>query len=344
MTDDIQIDAVDRPAYIGGDPNEIRVQPSGLRDGWIYVMAYHATMNPAAARELALRLSRAAYQVDGKHAGYGEDLADRIGTLARTCIEACGRWRARSVESGRIVEDRDAIEDMIKVAIPASGPSLGDEVSVLIKNSTEADDLRAAIALHAQSCEAEIARRIADAVSAAMAMVRLPGVFVVPACAECGLRPAVCIGCYDSDDGIQRPACGECCGHGCEDGKCRPLDVRDWSTVVSKTSAATQSVVEDLGVDLDVESSAFLTWRQVCRRLVHLALVTDGSAFDAEAVMRVQVGDDLHCGGIRSLNVDCGCTDDPALVIDGDDDGAADVVDQDFDDSPPDLKDADDRE
>ncbi len=254
MTDDIQIDAIDRPAYIGGDPSDIRVQPSGLRDGWIYVMAYHVTMNPAAARDLALRLSRAAYMVDGKHAA-----------------------------------------------------------------SDEADALRRASALHAQTCEAEVARRIADTVSAAMAMVRLPGVFVVPACAQCGTRPAVCVGCYDSDDGVQRPACGECCGHGCEDGKCRPLDARDWSTVAVKTSAATQSVVEDLGVDPDGESSAFLTWRQVCRRLVHLALVTDGSAFDAEAVMRVQVGDDLHCGGIRSLNVDCGCTDDPALVIDGDD-------------------------
>ncbi len=262
----------DRPAYIGGDSNDIRVQPSGLRDGWIYVMAYHATMNPAAARELALRLSRAAYLVDGKYAV-----------------------------------------------------------------SDEADDLRKAMALHAKTCEAEVARRIADAVSVSisgvMAMIRLPGTFVVSACAQCGVRPAVCVGCYEGEGDVQLPACNECCGHGFEDGKCRPLDARDWSSVgVSAPADDYLRSLPDASVDSDTgPSSAFMTWRQVCRRLVHLALVTDGSAFDAEAVMRLQIGDDLYCGGIRSLNVDCGCTDDPALVIDGDDDGAkddADAIDQ----------------
>jgi hypothetical protein len=161
-------------------------------------------------------------------------------------------------------------------------------------------------AAHAQKCEAEVARRIAGAVSATVAMIRMPGVFVVPACAQCNVRPAVCIGCYDSDDGIERPACDKCCGHGCEDGSCRPLDARDWST--------TSPVAQDAEPEPDREGR-FMTWRRLCRRLVQIAL-TDGAlaAFDARVVMRVESAGELYCGGIDSINVD-----DVGLVIDGDD-------------------------
>ena len=240
------------PTYIGCEPGDIRVQPSGLRDGWIYMMAYHVTMNPAAARELAERLSTAARVADG-----GADDRENVALAARL----------------QLAEQREAA--------------------------------------HAQKCEAEVARRIAGAVSAAMAMVRLPGVFVVPACAQCNARPAVCVGCYDSDDGVERLACGECCGHGSEDGTCRPLDARDWSTA--------GPVSPDAAPAPDQEGQ-FMTWRRLCRRLVQLAL-TDGTsaAFDVAAVMRIEVGDELHCGGIGSLDVDSGCGDVPALVIDGDD-------------------------
>jgi len=42
-----------------------------------------------------------------------------------------------------------------------------------------------------------------------------------PRCAICGL-PATCIGAYEGSS-IDEPACDTCCGHGNEDGHCRPL-------------------------------------------------------------------------------------------------------------------------
>lgn len=40
-----------------------------------------------------------------------------------------------------------------------------------------------------------------------------------PLCAHCGERPATCVGRYDAMT-KDEPACDECCGHGCEDGRC----------------------------------------------------------------------------------------------------------------------------
>lgn len=67
-------------------------------------------------------------------------------------------------------------------------------------------------------------------------------------CAQCGIRPAVCLGLYEGEhrdtsgrfakadeagscdpkleqcsDSVDQPACGECCGHGNEDGHCHPI-------------------------------------------------------------------------------------------------------------------------
>lgn len=42
-----------------------------------------------------------------------------------------------------------------------------------------------------------------------------------PTCHICG-KPATCIGQYESAE-EESPACDDCCGHGCEDGKCRPV-------------------------------------------------------------------------------------------------------------------------
>ncbi len=41
-------------------------------------------------------------------------------------------------------------------------------------------------------------------------------------CSHCNELPATCIGRYDvmTEDA---PACSECCGHGNEDGNCRPF-------------------------------------------------------------------------------------------------------------------------
>lgn len=42
-----------------------------------------------------------------------------------------------------------------------------------------------------------------------------------PNCEECG-KPATCLGAYEGDK-EQTYSCDDCCGHGCEDGKCAQL-------------------------------------------------------------------------------------------------------------------------
>lgn len=44
----------------------------------------------------------------------------------------------------------------------------------------------------------------------------------VPDCQTCGEHPAECNGAYE-DAAEEKFACGECCGHGNEDGHCQPL-------------------------------------------------------------------------------------------------------------------------
>ena len=51
---------------------------------------------------------------------------------------------------------------------------------------------------------------------------------LVPLCGQCGERPAVCVGRYEGES-VSSPACGECCAHGNEDGRCRPLQASDWT-------------------------------------------------------------------------------------------------------------------
>lgn len=41
-------------------------------------------------------------------------------------------------------------------------------------------------------------------------------------CHVCG-KPATCIGAYEGET-VERPACDSCCGHGNEDGWCRPIE------------------------------------------------------------------------------------------------------------------------
>ena len=40
-------------------------------------------------------------------------------------------------------------------------------------------------------------------------------------CAYCD-KPATCVGRYDVEE-PETPCCDECCGHGNEDGHCRPI-------------------------------------------------------------------------------------------------------------------------
>ena len=48
-------------------------------------------------------------------------------------------------------------------------------------------------------------------------------------CACCG-ESATCVGRYEDMPEPGAPACDDCCGHGCEDGKCEALyyDHEDW--------------------------------------------------------------------------------------------------------------------
>jgi hypothetical protein len=51
---------------------------------------------------------------------------------------------------------------------------------------------------------------------------------MTPRCGFCEESSAVCVGAYEGEERL-RFACGECCGHGCEDGQCYPL-AEDWPT------------------------------------------------------------------------------------------------------------------
>jgi hypothetical protein len=58
-----------------------------------------------------------------------------------------------------------------------------------------------------------------------------------PRCAVCG-KPATCLGRYEGH-GPWQWACDDCCGHGNEDGECRPVaDVAEWMTQAQSALAA----------------------------------------------------------------------------------------------------------
>lgn len=56
----------------------------------------------------------------------------------------------------------------------------------------------------------------------------------LPRCA-CG-KPATCIGKYEAME-AEVPACDDCCGHGCEDGQCRPLQAPSDPVLCSRCSS-----------------------------------------------------------------------------------------------------------
>ncbi|MHC4644287.1 MAG: hypothetical protein ACYTBJ_02205 [Planctomycetota bacterium] len=58
-----------------------------------------------------------------------------------------------------------------------------------------------------------------------------------PKCAHCG-KPATCLGRYEGH-GPWEWACDDCCGHGSEDGECRPVaSVAEWMTALQADLAA----------------------------------------------------------------------------------------------------------
>lgn len=66
----------------------------------------------------------------------------------------------------------------------------------------------------------------------------------IPVCAICG-KPAACFGCYEDPSGADQYACDGCCGHGNEDGWCKPISEggisdapRSWVHTVESKSIA----------------------------------------------------------------------------------------------------------
>jgi hypothetical protein len=64
----------------------------------------------------------------------------------------------------------------------------------------------------------------------------------LPTCEHCGERPGACVGAYDED--YPSIACDECCGHGCEDGRCEALE-EDWAIQVAAWLARAELRRED---------------------------------------------------------------------------------------------------
>ena len=128
------------------------------------------------------------------------------------------------------------------LATAAGLSALAWAVGTISRLSREADRMR--LDVHAALAQAYLAKgalewawtKIESMRPIALVIDRLlsaPGgaatsAFAVPACADCGERPAVCVGSRDSRFAGPSPACGECCGHGREDGGCRPLSDEDW--------------------------------------------------------------------------------------------------------------------
>lgn len=93
-----------------------------------------------------------------------------------------------------------------------------------------------------QDKEAELEARIAEleARTDAGPRPRTP-----PVCAICG-KPAVCFGAYDMAEQSSY-ACGQCCGHGNEDGQCQPIvdPAHSWESEAAAIFEETALVVHD---------------------------------------------------------------------------------------------------
>lgn len=64
-----------------------------------------------------------------------------------------------------------------------------------------------------------------------------------------------------------------------------------------------------------------MTYRELLDMLrQHAADYPDDEALDRQVIVRVVVEDELHVGGLRSISIDSGCTDEPALTLDADGD------------------------
>lgn len=68
-----------------------------------------------------------------------------------------------------------------------------------------------------------------------------------------------------------------------------------------------------------------MTYRQLLDQLQKFVnVIPSNEALDRQVIVRLGVQDDdddeLHVGGLQSVTIDCGCTDEYALVLDADQD------------------------
>lgn len=60
-----------------------------------------------------------------------------------------------------------------------------------------------------------------------------------------------------------------------------------------------------------------MTYRELLEKMTRFATDNPSSAaLDRQVIVRVDVDDELHVGGLQSADVDCGCTDEHTLVLD----------------------------
>jgi hypothetical protein len=103
-----------------------------------------------------------------------------------------------------------------------------------------------------------------------------------PVCAHCG-KPATCIGEYETCTGDEQPACDDCCGHGNEDGHCRPIvaapapggEAADLLALVDSLRVGALEFVAGFGLFERHEAK----WREVRAAVSRLA--ADNAAFRA---------------------------------------------------------------
>lgn len=95
-----------------------------------------------------------------------------------------------------------------------------------------------------------------------------------PKCSVCG-KPATCLGRYEGH-GPWRWACDDCCGHGNEDGECRPIsDVAEWMTtkldaVIKRAEKAELTVDTWLSLEKEQMEAAAAELRVEVERLKSL--------------------------------------------------------------------------
>jgi hypothetical protein len=89
-------------------------------------------------------------------------------------------------------------------------------------------------------------------------------------CAQCERRDPVCFGRYE-DEGPPAPACDRCCGHGNEDGWCKPI-----GTLLVNASARADAAESRVKLLEGALRTALQQWSRAWAR--------DGESTDADAI------------------------------------------------------------